>query len=83
MPADSLTPDETASFLLGKALRAAMLDPSNKPAVVDLRAKAWAVYAALCDSVLTVEEATRIRRATGLIDLTGQWDEDARENPLP
>ena len=79
MPVDPLTADETASLMLGKALRAAMLDPSNKPAVVDLRAKAWAVYSALCENLLTVEEAARIRRTTGLVDLADQWDDEARK----
>jgi hypothetical protein len=59
-----LNGDEAASFLLGRALRKAMLDPSNDPAAADLRAKAWAIYAALCETVLTAGEAARIRLAT-------------------
>lgn len=79
MSLDSLTDDERASFMLGQALRHAMLNGRKEHPEIDLGAKAWAMYSALCDNVLTVHEAVQIRRTTNLIDFSDQWAEHVRE----
>lgn len=79
MSLDSLTADERASFMLGQALRRAMLSSTKDRTAADLSAKAWATYSTLCDDVLTVDEAVEIRRTTGLIDMSEQWAEYVRE----
>jgi hypothetical protein len=79
MSLDSLTDDERASFMLGQALRRAMLGGDKDRAAATLSAKAWAVYSALCDDVLTVHEAVEMRRTTGLIDMSEQWAEYVQE----
>lgn len=75
MSLDSLTEDERASFMLGQALRHAMLNEARDKETVDLGTKAWAVYSGLCDHVLSKDEAIQIRRTTSLIDLSDQWEE--------
>lgn len=75
---DSLTPDEHASFMLGQALRRAMLNRSKDKEAVELGARAWATYSALCDKILTMQEAVQIRRTTNLIDLSDQWEDGCR-----
>lgn len=75
MSLDSLTDDERASFMLGRALRHAMLNGTEEHPEIELGAKAWAVYSGLCDHVLSKDEAIQIRRTTNLIDLSDQWEE--------
>lgn len=79
-PADaplSATPDLRASYLIGNGLRRVMLD---QQAPAELRAQAWAGYSAACDHGMTPAEAVEVRQTTSLIDLSGQWEEGARDS---
>jgi len=79
-PADATLaemPDLRASYLIGNGLRRVMLDES---APAEIRAQAWAGYSAACDHGMTHAEAVEIRTITNLIDLSGSWEEGARDS---
>ena len=73
MSIEHLTDSERASFMLGEAMRLAMIDTANLPAAT--RAEIWAAYAAITDQVLTPDDAKFVRVTTRLIDASKQWNE--------
>jgi hypothetical protein len=77
MTTEHLTDDERATFLLGQAMRRAMIDTAS--IAPEIRAQAWAAYAAMLDHVLSPEDAKQVTRTTGLIDLSPQWADYAAE----